>query len=138
MNTKINWKVGDWCYCEYKLQQVKQVEDGQVTCVSDGMFNCSAFNFNEEIFPISFDIRDISDTFMNAYKKIHDLSDRLDINMPEICGFLRTRWISCCQDAGNRENVKNCFGILDEFVSGIEKEIKIIKSCQVNGIKLFR
>ena len=36
---KLKFQKGEWCFCEFKLQQVMETEENRITGISDGIKN---------------------------------------------------------------------------------------------------
>jgi len=70
---KTDWKIGDWCYCDFSLQQIIDVieyDDGNViTQVNDGWFNKSGSFLNDCCFPLDMKIKLISEKYQK-YEKL--------------------------------------------------------------------
>ena len=138
MNTKTNWKVGDWCFYQFDLKQISEVEGGVVTSVRDKYFSTSANNLNNDIFPISFNIEDISRQYKDVYDRIYTAGNRMNLNFPDIVRWLSSEWTDCARKCDDNDYISIKLAILDKFSDGVIERINSFKKSEVNGIKLFR
>lgn len=76
------FKVNDWCYCDFKLSQILRIEDGNINSVIDG-YTTSGGNYNGRCYPVTIDIKRISEEVDTIYDMIHKLKFN-SLNFPEI------------------------------------------------------
>jgi hypothetical protein len=129
------FKVGDWCFCEFTLQQIKEMEDDDITRVSDGTCSHSGNSLNHECFPLTMDNKNISGCFETYMQKIRDLPLR-HINMPDIYSQMVILWSSACRymeesGAPEREKWENIDKTILIFWNDIEQKAK-----DAMGVKL--
>lgn len=94
-----DWKVGDRCYCGFKLGTVRQVaSDGRVMEFSDGCGLLSGYDLRSTIQPFSPAVKALSAEFAGYYRQIYKMCNGL--NMPDISQWLTQRWMEAC-DGGN-------------------------------------
>ena len=129
---KNNWRVGDKCYMEFGLGEVKAVEkDGRVTEVFDGGGTLCSRDLRDRMFKITPKIEAISKQFKEKY------SDPLykmncGLNMPDIHQWLVQKWVDACNgDARKYHAIK-----LEqkEFMT----LLKHVLSTNYKGMRVFR
>lgn len=134
---KIEWKVGDWCFCEYKLQQIKRVdEDGTVHEVSDGNFSHGG-HLTDRCYPMDMKVKLISEHVSYWREKFHKLNHN-SLNMPDINRALIARWCMMCDDREDEKMSIKHGEELNEFCEKIVTRVSEAKDETVEGVKLFR
>jgi hypothetical protein len=58
------FKKGDWCFCEFKLQQIMEMNGTKITEVSDGYVRHSGSDLSNRCFPLDSNIKTISDNVL--------------------------------------------------------------------------
>jgi len=133
---KSEFKEGDWCFCEFKLQQILKIEDGEITGVSDGICTMGG-HLNDSCYPLDMKIKQISDGVAFWHKKFHDLSVS-SLNHPDLNQALIEKWIEMCENKDNADKLKKLYKRLDEFGKSIIEKVDDIKNEKIEGIKIFR
>ena len=106
----MKWKVGDWCFCEYKLQMIKEMsDDGRITSVSDGCFQMGAYDLSDKCFPLTLEGKNISDAFVRIYQRMYDQIKNGNYNFPDFHRYSVKQWV----EAMNYMNSANT--IIDDF-----------------------
>jgi len=133
------YKVGDWVFCEFKLQMIKSVhEDGSVTEVSDGYFSHGSGDLRDRIFPLSLRGKGISEEFHRTSKALHNIKGSNSLNYPDFNRFEIDLWVEAMQDVENTERVSACFAKLKKFEAGIIDAIEIASTVEILGVRLYR
>ena len=135
----IKWKVGDWCFFEYELVQIKEVEkDGRVTCLSDGYFKTGSFDARDRIFPLDLQGEIISEYFESKYKTLKRLQGSQALNFPGIHKWFVQEWVRQMSKR-NLDNFDNSWpnNLLD-FVRKIEEKFNNISCLKVENIKIIK
>ena len=57
----MKWAKNEWCFFEFKLCQIQEVEEGRVTSVSDGSFNTSGRSLGDRCVPLTLRFANLSD-----------------------------------------------------------------------------
>lgn len=135
----MEWKQGDWCLCEHKLQQIKEVaDDGRVTGVSDGQFRMGSWDLRDRCFPLTLRNKNISDSFQYYHDKLHKETHHLNLNFPEFHRYTVDQW----QKAINETDDDKCQQIIRSFGDWIDAVINTttnsLEAIEVGGISLFR
>jgi len=134
---KIEWKVGDWCFCEFKLQQIKRVEpDGSVHEVSDGNFSHGG-DLTDRCYPLDMKVKLISDHVWYWRDAFHKLNHN-SLNHPDLNRELIRRWCDMCDNRENDEKWAELRDQLNEFGDGVIKKVRDVKSETVEGVRLYR
>lgn len=72
-NNAVKFKQGEWCFCEFALQQVMETEENRITGVSDGMFRLSGHDLSDRCYPLEMKVKQISDIVAFWSKEFHAL-----------------------------------------------------------------
>lgn len=135
MKTKFN--VGDWVFCEFKLQQVKESDNGNVKCVTDGLFSLGSSSLNDRCFELSIRAKCISDKFESWSRQIHS-EGQCSLNFPGINRWLIAKWASICRQQDDDEAVEAGLKETGEWVKNLLNRSKELQAETVGGICLFR
>lgn len=134
---KIEWKVDDWCFCEYKLQQIMEVdENGDVRDVSDGNFRHSGY-LTDRCYPVDMKVKRISEHVSYWRDKFHKLNHN-SLNMPDINRALVDKWCEMCDNREDLEKWKELGANLDDFCEKIVAKVNGVKDDTVEGVMIFR
>src|SRR5215475_7024269 len=110
-----DWKAGDWCFCEFTLQIVKEVrETGDICEVSDGHFCLSSNSLNYCCVPLSLAAKQVSDGYDYWRNRLHKEGGRL-LNFPDIHRWLVNHWVETCSKIGNEEALRSRYMELEKF-----------------------
>lgn len=131
------WKVGDWCFSNFELCQIKEMKGDKITSVSDGQINRSGFSLNYCCFPLDMKIKRISDAVKYWYDRLHALNG-ISLNYPDIVRHLESVWVSMCESKGNDTVVNEMNDLLKEFCLTIIQKVETIRRESTNGIQIFR
>ena len=135
----MNWKVGDVCFFEFQLSQVKEMTGSKVTEVSTGYIGTSTGGgFNDRAFPVTLEITLISDEYETWSKELHTKGLR-ELNFPDIHRWLVTHWAETCQKVDDKEWIGDRYKELRDFSR------EILDKCQesrefvtLRGMSLLR
>lgn len=128
-------KLGDWIFCEFKLQTIEEVEDGNITSVSDGWFTHGGNCLNDRCFPINKRNNNISKTITLLDNEICRI--KLNLNIPDIHHKFIGFWVKACAEEDDKkmneilDQAKNFSKKICEKVKGFGYEI-------IDGVRLFR
>lgn len=136
MNAK-GFKKGDWCFSEFQLKQIKKMEDGRITSVSDGSFITGSYDLTDECFPVTMEIKKVSEEFEYWRRKIHELNCN-SLNHPEIHRDLVQRWVRICEKIDDKEFVKEQLNFLESFCTEIIKTVKELREQKVGTVRIFK
>lgn len=125
------FKVGDFCFCEFRLKKITEMRGEYVFGVSDGYFNTGG-NLTNRCFPISFEVIEHSKLASNYYDTIHKIPIN-GLNSPDIHSIITEMWAELC-----RTNSKDVSTKLINFCNAVIEEATKCSELTVNGIKLFR
>jgi len=134
----MEWKVGDWCFCEFKLQIIKEVsEDGRVNSVSDGMFYMGGYDLNDRCFPLTFEGKQISDAFAYSYDNLRKELRNGRYNFPDFNRHAVEEWIKAMEAGDVQEGLR----LHTEFELWCQRVIVAAiqtNDLAVDGIRLMR
>jgi hypothetical protein len=132
----MKWKVGDWCFYEFNLHQIKEVSNGYIKEVTDGSFCTSGSNLNECAFAMELRIKSISDSVEYWSQKLHtELKN--GANFPDIHRFLVQKWVEACH-ATTKEQTTKVLREVADFSTTMIRKFEDFKYEQVSGVRLMR
>ncbi len=132
---KYNFKVGDWCFCEWELKQITKIENNKILETSDGSFSHGG-NLTDRCFPLDMKIKQISDSFEYYYKPIRDI--KLNINHPDIHWKFVDMWIEMCEHKDDKNFLEIGYKNIENFQKDILEKIEQIKNMQLRDIYIMR
>lgn len=134
-----SWRVGDWCFFEYKLAMVKAVaDDGRVTDVSDGWFNMGSWDLRDLMFALDLRGKCVSEEFAGQYDKLRKESGEVSLNWPDIHQWFVAKWAECMERCLDDAAVKAAYEELNQFVRGALDLVEAQKQLTVMGVRLMR
>lgn len=135
---EVKFKKGDWCFCEFTLQQVEEcAEDGRIRSVTDGFFNLSGHDLTDRCFPLALDVKRISDDVDYWSKQLLNLN-QVGLNHPDLNRELIRRWVEMCEKRGNTEELKVLSQALNDFGTSVIHRVTDLRNDEVEGVSLFR
>jgi len=117
----LDFKINDWCYCNFKLQLITKLsDDGNVVETTDGYNRYQGNNIKYSIFPLDMKIKLISETYEIEYKRLQNLKCD-DQYKQRIYIFFIKNWAEACELKDNVDelqlNYKNLMNVVDEILS---------------------
>ena len=131
------FKRGDWCFCEFKLQQVMETNEDRITSVSDGYFRLGSSDLTDRCYPLELDIKCISGEVEYWRRKLHELKNN-SLNHPDLNRELIERWCNMCDDKDDHDKLKKHYENLAEFCNAVIKRVEELDKDRVGGIRIFR
>lgn len=129
-------KESDWCFCEFKLSQIKRVETNGIVEVSDGHFTMSG-QLADRCFPLDMRVKTISDSVKYWSDEIHNLKNNA-LNYPDIHQELIKYWVEMCESRNDDNRLKFLYDKLDKFGTALKQRIHDLQYEEVEGVRLFR
>lgn len=130
------FKEGDWCFCEFKLQQVQRTQDNRINAVSDGRFEMSSYDLTDKCYPLSLVIKNISDSVAYHSNKFHSIKSN-SLNHPDLNRKLIELWIDMCEAADHEKQLKIKYEALDRFGEAVINAVKDIRATVIDGVNIF-
>jgi hypothetical protein len=130
------YRVGDWLFCEFNLQQIKEMRGNNITTVTDGFFSLSSSSLNDRCFPLEKRVKVISDGFDEWSKRIHREGHR-SLNFPAINQWLIKKWRELCLARDDDDVLEKGIREVDEWCSNLLSRSKELLSETIGGIKMF-
>lgn len=132
------FKVGEWCFCEFELKQIKSTEDDRITCVTDGFFSHSGHDLSDRCYPIEMKIKISSDEIKTWYRHIRNEAGNANINYPDINNKLIELWIDLCENRYDDERYNISWEKVQAFGNALQKKLRDMKYEEVDGIQILR
>lgn len=114
--------VNEWVFCEFKLQQITEMEGERVTSVKDSLFEMGSRDLSDCCFPLSLRNKRISDEFAWHKDKLHREGAR-GLNFPDIHRWMVDKWAETMRDRDER--VGDHFKEMHAFVADMLKAGKV-------------
>ena len=133
----LKFKQGEWCFCEFALQQVMETEGNRITAVSDGIFRQDGHDLSDRCYPLEMKVKQISDTVAYWSKEFHALKNNA-LNHPDLNRELIRRWVELCDNRENEKRLKELYDKLSEFGNSVIRRVRDLKFEEVEGVSLFR
>lgn len=132
-NGKAVYKVGDWVYYCYELQQVKELDaNGKVVKVSDSQVVVTAkegTNLEHDIVALNPENKAVSDAFKEVAKEFSNYSSTVRLNYSEVYPWLVERWlesIAAGADKDKQKVVADEINRLRQTIVGVINEVQKI------------
>jgi len=136
---KTAYKVGDWVYFEFNLNQIIRMEGQYVREVSDGMTTTASGGEGmiDRCMPLELPVKRISWSFERYYDQIRDEA-LSDLNFPDIHDHLVDMWIDICNWRNDEKTVSEKFEAVGDFVDEVIRKCKEVRRIEVGGDKDIR
>ena len=132
------WKVGDWCFCEMVLQQIKEMDGDRVTSVTDSFFSMGGNSINDRCFPLDLLVKNISDRFVAFKNRIRAEEWKANLNWPDISEWFIRKWRAACIEKDNPTRLAERIEEAQKFARDVVEEIRDIHRKYVDGVALVR
>lgn len=126
-------EVGDYGFYDFELCQIKEMQDGRITEVSDGHCSHGSHDLTSEWFPLSLRNKNISRTFFDLNNKVHETGFNF-INYPDIKNYLTSQWVRACY--ANDKKVIEIIEETREFVKDALEYIDGVRKHTINGVRI--
>lgn len=114
VQSKARFAVGQWMFFEFKLGQVKGMEDGRVTEFTDGSFNTSGNDLTDRCVPLTMATKRISDTYDYYSSRLHKEGSN-GLNYPDIHRWMAEAWYAACSHAEDVAALKSDYDKVQKF-----------------------
>jgi hypothetical protein len=128
---------GDWVFCEFKLQQVKETREDCITSVTDGIMEHGSSDLSDRCFPLNMRIKLISGEVAYWDRKLHDLQCN-SLNHPDLNRALIERWVEMCENTDDDKKLQKQYENLAKFCRAIIERVEDSRSNVIDGVKIFR
>ena len=130
------FKVGDWCFYNFRFGQIKEMDDDKITTFSDGIFTSHGSNLTPNCFSVDMKIKEISDNVEFWNNELHNIKMR-GLNYPEFNRKLISMWLHACNNKNDGTFVLKVLRDVAAFVETIKSKAEDIKYTKVDDIPLF-
>ena len=134
---KLKFKKEDWCFCEFKLQQIVETEENRITSVNDGMFSLGSSDLSDRCYPLEMKVKQISDTVASWSREFHNLKNN-SLNHPDLNRELIRRWVELCDNREDENRLERLYAKLSEFGNSVLRKVRDLDFEEVDGVRLFR
>ena len=134
---KLKFQKGEWCFCEFRLQQVTETEENRITRVSDGMFSSFSSDLSGRCYPLEMDVKCISDAVAFWSVKFHELKNN-SLNHPDLNRELIRRWAELCDNRKDEKRLTELYDSLNNFGISVLRKVQDLSFEEVEGVSLFR
>jgi hypothetical protein len=129
------FKIGDWCFYEFKLVQIEDTEENRITAVSDGYVTRRSYDLSDRCYPMEMKVKLISDDVYYWSKQFQLVKN---LNHPDIHRKLVEIWVDMCENKNDDAKLKVLYERLNAFSETIMKKVKDLSLEEVEGVKIFR
>lgn len=133
----LKFKKGEWCFCEFKLQQIIETEENRITGVSTGVIRLGSSDLSDRCYPLEMKVKQISDTVAYWSTQFHALKNNA-LNHPDLNRELVCRWVELCDNRKDENRLKELYEKLSDFGNAVTRKVKDLDYEEVEGISLFR
>jgi len=134
--TVLIFRQGDWCFCEFKLQQIKEMEKNCITSVTDGNFSHGSSDLSDRCYPLEMKYKQISENVDYWKKKIQELNNN-SLNYPDIHRAFIEKWCEMCDNADDHDKLRILYDKLAEFSRTIISKVQDSRTEIVDGVRIF-
>ena len=134
---KLKFQKGEWCFCEFRLQQVLETEENRITSVSDGIIRSGSSDLSDRCYPLEMDVKRISDAVAFWSVKFHELKNN-SLNHPDLNRELIRRWAELCDNRKDENHLKELYDSLNTFGMSVLRKVQDLSFEEVEGVSLFR
>lgn len=131
----MEYKKGDWCFHDYELVQILEVDGGRITEVSDGSFRKCGNSLDVQ--PLSLRNNRLCDYWTYYERELRKAEGRTNLNWPDIHRYFVDTWNQACLTETN-EGLVAIQDTLKKFVDTAIAEILGAKQKEIDGVGLFR
>lgn len=134
-NSDTKWKTGDWCYCEHKLVQIKEMQGTNIVSISDGFSESYSSDWNDSCFPMTMKVKQISDAFENCYMQLNNQLGKLggNYNFPDFHRYSVSLWRRAITQPD-----KDWIKIFEKWCDDVIEKAASLKDLKIDGIPLMR
>ena len=133
----LKFKQGEWCFCEFVLQQVMETEENRITGVSDGAFRMGGCDLSDRCYPLEMKVKQISDNVAYWSKEFHALKNNA-LNHSDLNRELIRRWVELCDNRENDKKMEELYKKLSKFGNSVVRRVRGLNFEEVEGVSLFR
>jgi hypothetical protein len=131
------FKEGDWCFCDFELQQITEIKDGLIKETKNGYLSHGGHDLTDDCFPLDLSVKNISQTVMGWRNRFHNIKNN-SLNYPDLNRKLIGMWRFMCENKDDVEALRELYDELDDFGNSIVQATDDLSTMEVGGVKLFR
>lgn len=131
----MTFNVGDWVLCRHAVQMVKETENQNVTCVTDGHFSLHSNNI--QCWPMILELKHWADHVEHYANEVHKLKNNRDLNHPDIAAWFNQTFDEGCERWRMKKDFGHFYDDVTEFFQEIKKQVEQRSDITLKGIKLF-
>jgi hypothetical protein len=132
----MDWKVGDWCFFEFKVGHVARVTENGGYSVGNGTTEVSGM-LADRMFPLDYTIMQISTSFEWDNWSLHRESEGFNLNWPDIHRWFVDKWAEACRAKNDGVAVERILNEKQKFVREIRDGMRDMRLRTVGGIQAF-
>lgn len=139
MSTQQPWKVGDWCFSEFQLKQIKEVHPERgVSSVTTGTIVSSGWN--TFCVPLSLEAKVWSESVEYWEDEIRRKEGGRNLNWPDLHRKFVELWEEGCAGLGTEKagTMQAHHNKVRDFARGVLDQLETSRSLQADGVPIFR
>lgn len=131
------WKLGDWCICRMKIQQITEVDKDTLlpTTVSCGFISSGSRDWTPDLFPLTLRNKRIAYHFEYLYDELH--KKYRNLNFPDLFAHFCNKCDECLA-ATSEQDVDRLFEEIRDFQVDVSQKAFEALSFEVNGVGIFK
>lgn len=130
------FKKGEWCFCNFKLQQVTETNENRIESVSDGIGTTTG-DLTTRCFSINMHVKKTSDDVAYWSREFNNLKIN-GLNHPDLNSKLIDMWIEMCQSENDEKKYQTLSKNLIIFGCRVRERVNEIQNENIDGVYLFR
>jgi len=135
----MNWDIGDKCLCEFKEQEIIDIEYGCIRTVSDGTFLMSGSDLSDECFPVTIRGLCISESFERDYRTLSDRASG-QFNFPDFKRHAISEWCKAmkAQEQQETDMVEAIWLRFHSWRVDVINYIDAMNCIEIGGVRVMR
>lgn len=129
--------VDSWCFFEFELFQIKEMEDDRVTEITNGYTTGGSFDFSDRIKPLTLPYKIASEEVHAVSRRLHKEGPR-GLNFPDIHRYLVDIWLRLCDAYDVNLQGNHIRAIYDELYEFQHAALNVGKDTVSHGVQLIK
>lgn len=133
---KAKWKVGDWCYWDFQLSEVLQVDkEGRVSNLSNGYISGGAYDNRPSMVPVTLQNKVIAEAVEHAKEEVREAESGVGLNWPDIAREFEQLWLEYVDAA--EAGVADAWKPVHDFKLALLQAIKNQRAVKIGNLRVF-
>ena len=133
----MKWKVNDWCFHEFDLFQIIEMNDNKIITISNGEFSRGGSNLTDRCFPLDLSIKTYSYDIAKKYDKILSLNVKM-LSYSNIRNEYVRIWEEMCKNKENVVYISELYAKAHDFTKKIINSVYGLMNTEIGGVKILK